>query len=139
MSQRIESEQAANFKIEEALKQLRKETADVDALRGGMAVLLARKQVAEVLSEGSSPAAEAFAELSRLPADIVLSVAHANEMHLSATGIAGSDAAAQAMLKQLGTMHFITNPRLAKIDPAAGSNPFGTEARVFQLEADLRH
>ena len=91
------------------------------------------------MREYSSPAAEVFAELSRLPNDIVLTRAAASEMQLVATGVARSEAAARKMVEQLGASRFITNPRIAKIDPAPASDPFGAEARTFQLEADLKH
>ena len=91
------------------------------------------------MREVSSPAAEAFAELSRLPNDIVLTRAQANELQLVATGVARTEAAAQKMIAQLRASRFITNPRIAKIDPAPPHDPFGAEARTFQLEADLKH
>ena len=139
VTQRIEAQQAENHELEATLRSLRRETADADALRSRIADYLARSQVTKVLAEESSPAAEAFAELSRLPADIVLRHAQANGMQLVASGVARSDAAAQRMIEQLGAMRFISNPRIAKIDPAPAHDPYGPGARVFQLEADLRH
>lgn len=136
--QRITAQQEENQQLETALKVLRRETAEADALHDVIGDFLARSQVAKALREDSSPAAEAFAELSRLPNDIVLTRASANGMQLAAIGVARSEAAARKMVGQLAGMRFITNPRIAKIDPAPAGDPFGPEARVFQLEADLR-
>ena len=60
-------------------------------------------------------------------------------MQLVVGGVARTEAAARQMLEQLGKARFITNPRIAKIDPAPAHDPYGPAARVFQLEADLRH
>ncbi len=122
VTQRIEARQAENRELELALRSLR-----------------GRSQVAKVLAEESTPAAEAFAELSRLPADIVLTDAEAIGMRLVANGVARSDAATHRMIEQLGATRLISNPRIAKIDPAPAHDPFGAEARVFRLEAELRH
>lgn len=100
---------------------------------------LARNQVTKVLSESSSPAAEAFAELSRLTRDIVLTEARIDTMHLVATGVARSDAAAHQMVEQLGAARYILHPRIAQIDAAPAGDPYGPGARAFRLEADLRH
>jgi Tfp pilus assembly protein PilN len=137
--ERLEAQQAENKQLEGALRPLRRETAEADALRDVITDYLSRSQVSKVLAGESSPAAEAFAELSRLPADIVLTHAQANGMHVIASGVARSDASARKMIEQLGAMRFIANPRIAKIDPAPTQDPFGAQARVFQLEADLRH
>ena len=118
---------------------MRRETAEVDALKDVVAGYLARHQVTKVLSESSSPAAEAFAELSRLPRDIVLTEARADAMHLVAAGVARSDAAVRQMVEQLGAARFIVNPRVAQTDPAPAGDPYGPAARMFRLEADLRH
>lgn len=139
VAQRVEAQQAENKQLEAALRPLRRETAEVDALRDMIADYFARSQVAKVLAEESSPAAEAFAELSRLPREIVLTHAQANGMQLVATGVARTEAATRQMLEQLGAMRYIMNPRIAKIDPAPAHDPYGPDARVFQLEADLRH
>ena len=140
MAQRIDAQQLENQVFEKlALRIMRRETAEVDSHRDRVAEYLSRSQVAKALAEDSSPAAEAFAELSRLPADIVLTHAQVSAMHVSASGVARSDASARKMIEQLGAMRFITNPRIAKIDPAPAQDPFGAQARVFQLEADLRH
>ena len=136
---RVEAQQAENRQLEAALRPLRRDTAEADALRDVIADYLSRSQVSKVLAEESSPAAEAFAELARLPRDIVLTHAQANGMQLVATGVARTEAAARQMIEQLGATRFITNPRIAKIDPAPAHDPYGAGARVFQLEADLRH
>ena len=122
-----------------ALRPLRRETAEVDALKDLIAEYLVRSQVAKVLAEGSSPAAETFAELSRLSRDIVLTDARIDAMHLVAAGVARSEAAARQMVEQLGAARYIVNPRLAQIDPAPTGDPYGAGARAFRLEADLRH
>lgn len=137
--QRVEAQRGENQQLEAALKTLRRETAEIDALHDLVADFLARGEVAKALRDVSSPAAEAFAELSRLPGDIVLARAQATETHLVAMGVARSEAAARKMVEQLGAAHYIANPRLAKIDAAPPQDPFGPEARTFQLEADLRH
>ena len=139
VAERLEAQQAENKQLEGALRSLRRETAEADALRDVIADFLSRSQVSKVLAEESSPAAEAFAELSRLPREIVLTHAQANGMQLVATGVARSEAAARQMIEQLGATRIITNPRIAKIDPAPAHDPYGPGARVFQLEADLRH
>ena len=122
-----------------ALRPLRRETAEVDALKSAIADFMARSQVTKVLSESSSPAAEAFAELSRLPRDIVLNEARIDQMHIVAAGIARSEATARQMVEQLGKARFIVNPRIAQIDPAPAGDPYGPDARAFRLEADLRY
>ena len=139
IQQRIEAQQTENRQLEATLRPLRRETAEVDAMKHQIVELLARGQVTRALSEESPPAAEAFAELSRLPRDLVLTHAEVNGMHLVAAGVARSEAAARQLLEQLGSAQFIINPRIAKIDPAPASDPFGTGAQVFRLEADLRH
>jgi Tfp pilus assembly protein PilN len=139
VTQRINAQQEENQQLETALKALRRETAEVDTLHDLIADFLLRTQIAKAVREDSSPAAEAFAELSRLPNDIVLTRAQAKGMQLVASGVARSETAARKMVEQLNAMRFITNPRIAKIDPAPAHDPFGAEARVFQLEADLRH
>ena len=121
------------------MRPLRRETAEVDTLKALIAEYLARSQVAKGLAESSSPAAEAFAELSRLSRDIVLTDARIDAMHLVATGVARSEAAAREMVEHLGTARFIVNPRIAQIDPAPAGDPYGASARAFRLEADLRH
>jgi Tfp pilus assembly protein PilN len=98
IAHRVGAQQAENQQLEAALRPLRRETAEVDALRDMIADYLSRSQVSKVLAETSSPAAEAFAELSRLPRDIVLTHAQAIDMRLVATGVAGNDAAARRML-----------------------------------------
>jgi len=138
ITHRIDAQREENRQLAAALKALRRETAEADALHDLIADYLSRSQIAKVMREESSPAAEAFAELSRLPGDIVLHRAQANGLQLVASGVARSEAAARKMVEQLGAMRFITNPRIARIDPAPG-DPFGAEARAFQLEADLRH
>ena len=121
-----------------ALRPLRRETVEVDALKSVIAGFIARHQVAKVLSESSSPAAEAFAELSRLPRDIVLNEARIDGMHLVAAGVARNEASARQMVDQLGAAHFFVNPRIAQIDPSPLGDPYGPGARAFRLEADLR-
>jgi len=138
ITHRIEAQREENRQLAAALKDLRRETAEADALHDLIADYFSRSQVAKVMREESTPAAEAFAELSRLPRDIVLTRAQANGMQLVASGVARSEADARRMVEQLGAMRFIANPRIARIDPAPG-DPFGAEARAFQLEADLRH
>jgi Tfp pilus assembly protein PilN len=140
VTQRIDAQQLENQRFEQlALRIMRRETAEVDAHRDLVSDYLSRSQVAKVLAEDSSPAAEAFADLSRLPADIVLTHAQVDGMHVTATGVARSEASARKMIEQLGAMRFIANPRIARIDPAPAQDPFGAQARVFRLEADLRH
>jgi len=139
VAERLEAQQAENKQLEGALRSLRRETAEADALRELIGDYLARSQVTKAMQEESAPAAEAFAELSRLGGDIVLTQAQANGMQLVATGVARSEAATRQMIEQLGAARFITNPRIAKIDPAPAHDPYGPGARVFQLEADLRH
>lgn len=118
---------------------MRKETAEVDVLHGFLRDYLARRSITHVMAEGSSPSAEAFAELSRLPADVVLTRAETKDMHLIVVGIARSDDAVRKMTEQLAGTRFILNPRIARIDPAPANDRFGAGARAFQLEADLRH
>jgi len=139
VTQRIEAQEAENKQLEGALRGLRRETAEADALRELIADYLARSQVTRVMQEESAPAAEAFAELSRLGGDIVLTQAQVNGMHLVANGVARTEGAAQEMVRQLGSMRFFLNPRIAKIDPAPAHDPYGPGARVFTVEADLRH
>ena len=139
VAHRVEAQNAENRQLEAALRPLRRETAEVDALKDAIAEYIARNQVAKVLAESSSPAAEAFAELSRLPRDIVLTEARIDAMHLVAAGVARSDTAARQMVEQLGAARFFVNPRIAQIDPAPAGDPYGPGARAFRLEADLRH
>ena len=139
VTQRIQAQNAENRQLEVALRPLRRETAEVDALTGVIADFLARSQVTKVLAESSSPAAEAFAELSRLSGDIVLNEARVDQMHIVAAGIARSDAAARQMVEQLAAAQFFVNPRIARTDPAPAGDPYGPAARAFRLEADLRH
>ena len=138
VSQQVEAQEVENRELEVALRSLRKETADVDVLHGFLRDCLARRQVARVLAEGSSPSAEAFAELSRLAADIALTRAETREMQLIVAGIARSDDAVRKMAEQLGKTRFILNPRIASDGPAPAHERFGAGARAFRLEADVR-
>jgi Tfp pilus assembly protein PilO len=110
ITHRIDAQREENRQLGAALKDLRRETADADALHDLIADYLSRSQIAKVMREESSPAAEAFAELSRLPRDIVLTRAQANGMQLVASGVARSEADARRMVEQLGAMRFIANP-----------------------------
>jgi Tfp pilus assembly protein PilN len=136
---RIDAQQAENTALESALAPLRRETGEVDALVKMLRDFLERNQVIKVLAEESSPAAEALAELSRLPGDIVLTDVQADGLQIVVEGIARSDAAAKRMVEQLGTMKFIAHPRIASTQAAPAGDPFGSQAQVFKVQAELRH
>ena len=84
--QRADAQLAENELLLAALAPLREETRERDLMREEIGDLLARKQIAETLDRHSSPAAEALAELSRLPRDIVLTRVEIDGMRLAATG-----------------------------------------------------
>jgi Tfp pilus assembly protein PilN len=136
---RVDAQLAENAVLETALMPLRRETREVDALFKGVRDVLERNQIIKVLAEDSSPAAEALAELSRLPGDIVLTHVEADGLQIVVEGIARSDAAAKRMVEQLGTMKFIAHPRIASTQAAPSGDPFGAQAQVFKLQAELRH
>lgn len=136
---RVGAQQAENAALETALTPLRRETREVDALVKGLRDFLERNQIIKVLAEESSPAAEALAELSRLPSDIVLTHVQADGLQIVVEGIARSDAAAKRMVEQLGTMKFIAHPRIASTQTAPAGDPFGLQAQVFKIQAELRH
>jgi len=136
---RVDAQQAENTALESALSPLRRETREVDGLVKGLRDFLERNQIIKVLAEESSPAAEALAELSRLPGDILLTHVQADGLQIVVEGIARNDAAAKRMVEQLGAMKFITHPRIASTQAAPGGDPFGSQAQVFKVQAELRH
>lgn len=136
---RVDAQGAENAALEVALTPLRRETREVDAVVKGLRDFLERNQIIKVLAEESSPAAEALAELSRLPGDIVLTHVQADGLQIVVEGIARNDAAAKRMVEQLGAMKFIAHPRIASTQAAPSGDPFGSQAQVFKLQAELRH
>jgi len=136
---RVDAQAAENAALELALTPLRRETREVDFLVKGLRDFLERNQIIQVFTEESSPAAEALAELSRLPGDIVLTHVQADGLQIIVEGIARNDAAAKRMLEQLGAMKFIAHPRIASTQAAPGDDPFGSQAQVFKVQAELRH
>ena len=138
ISQRIQAQQAENESLTRAIEALGKVAALGDALHELIADLLARKQIIENLETRSSPAAEALADLSRLPDTIVLARVQIEGLRLEATGVARGDGAAEDMIDRLGKMRFIRNPRVARLDAPLAHPGFGPGSRAFVAEMDLR-
>ncbi len=138
VAQRIEKQLAENDRLASAIVLLKKNTEEIEPLRGLIQDFLARKATVEVIQEHSSPAAEVLAELSRLPRAIVFTHVRIDELRLLAIGNASGENEVNEMITLLGTSRFIGRPRIRKLDGPRKHRDLGPNTWVFEVEMDLR-
>jgi Tfp pilus assembly protein PilN len=120
-----------NAYIQREIEKLKLEVAEITGLRQAKTLYDTYVQTADNVRERSVvPAAEALAELSRLPQGVVLRSVSAGPNRLMAVGDAASEAEFARILPALEQSRFIVKAKLKETAQSAGMRSFRLEAEV---------
>jgi Tfp pilus assembly protein PilN len=117
--------------IQREIEKLNLEVSEIAGLREAKTVYDAYAQTANRVRERSIvPAAEALAELSRLPREVVLQGVSIQANRLTAIGEAASDSDLARVLPALGQARFIGGARVTRTASPQGKHAFRLEAEI---------
>ncbi|MSQ63392.1 MAG: hypothetical protein EXR33_06090 [Betaproteobacteria bacterium] len=120
-----------NAYIQREIAKLEKQVEEIAGYGNAKTVYDAYVRTANRVRERSVvPAAEALAELSRLPKELVLRAASVEANRLTAIGEAASEADIARLLPALEQSRFIAKARVTKTAPADGKHAFRLEAEI---------
>lgn len=130
----IENQQGRNQFLENKIKEVDKQIAEIKTLKEDKKALLARMEVIQKLQRSRPEVVHLFEEISKAtPKGVFLLDANRKDNKLNIVGVADSNDSVSAFMRQLNASPWLNNPRLAVIE---SNKPGYKNASWFKLDVD---
>jgi len=119
-SQMIDHQQSRNLRLENEIVELERSIAEIDGLESQKERLLARMEIIEQLQRSRPEIVHLFDEITRqLPEGVYLTGMKQNGAVVELMGIAQSSTRVSALMRQIDSSEWLTDPGVIKVETTA--------------------